>query len=318
MFDESLRLEIARLQNTGAKSGSGSAGDDRPPEIETHVDRLLSLLKNLNAINDRADDAKSRDGGSSNDFDLLVIAALREAECADLFEKSMEADLTALCRELEQKDEALKARETALARLEEASKEQLAELESRIQNQEKQVNNLVMEQQKLTAERDHLLKTLNEAQRTAKQAEAGARQFRERMEEEVAALRLEIEKREEVRDARKPDLHRAEGDQKKDIETLQLRLQDTEAKLASQEKELNEKERAIHAAGVRETELGRLIQRLSSECEKLSAELCEKNLALSRFGDKTRTSLVNGGNAWGKVIRLMRAGRTASDNNKRT
>ena len=88
MFDESLRLEIARLQNTGAKPESASAGDGRPPEIESHVNRLLNLLKKLKSINDRADDANSRAAASSHDFDLLVIAALREAECADLIEKT--------------------------------------------------------------------------------------------------------------------------------------------------------------------------------------------------------------------------------------
>jgi predicted RNase H-like nuclease (RuvC/YqgF family) len=95
-------------------------------------------------------------------------------------------------------------------------------------------------------------------------------------------------------------------------------LQETEAKLATQEKELKEKERTIHAAGVRETELGKLIERLSSECEKLSAELCEKKLMSSRFEDKTRGSFISGGKAWRKVVRLVRANRTSSDNSNRS
>lgn len=317
MLDESLRLEIARLQNTGVKSESDSAGEDRPPETESHVSRLLNLLKKLESINDRADNTNSRDPGSSHDFDLLVIAALREAECADLIEKSMEADLTGLCSELKRRDEALQARELALVKLKEASKAQLGELESRIQNQQNQFKNLQTEQQKLTTERDHLANSLDEAELAAKQAEADAHQLKERMEEEVSALRLQIEKREAFLDTRKPDPYPAEGDQKKDIETLQLRLQDTEAKLASQEKELKEKERTIHAAGIRETELGKLIERLSSECEKLSAELCDKKLITSRFEDKTRGSFING-KAWGKVVRLVRARRNSSDNSNRS
>jgi hypothetical protein len=90
-------------------------------------------------------------------------------------------------------------------------------------------------------------------------------------------------------------------------------LQESEAKLASQERELKEKERAVHAAGVRETELGKLIERLSAECEQLSAELYDKKLMMSQLEDKTRYSLIHGGKAWGKVVRLVRAGRNPSD-----
>jgi chromosome segregation ATPase len=318
MLDESLRSEIARLKNNRANSEFGSAGDERPPETESHFNRLSNLLKKLRSITDRAPDINARYSSLSHDFELLVIAALREAECADLIEKSMETDLTTLCSELKRKDEALQTREMALARLEETTKASRVELETRIQNQENQLKNLETEQQQLTTERDYLVNSLNEAELTAKQAEAEAHQLKERMEEEVSALKLQIAKREEFLDARKADLNRAEGDQKNDIETLQLRLRDTEAKLANQERELKEKESTIHSAGVRETELGKLIERLSSECEKLSAELCEKKLMISRFEDETRCSFINGGKAWGKVVRLVRVGRIPSDDSNRT
>ena len=250
MLDESLRLEIARLENTGAQSASGSAGEDRPAEVESHVNRLLKLLKKLESSNDRSDGKNSQPTGSSQDFDLLVIAALREAECADLIEKSMEADLTGLCDELNRKNDAVQAGEIALAKLKEASNAQLAELESRIQNQENHLRNLEKEQQKLTAERDHLVNNLSAAESAAaKEAEANARQFKQRMQEEVSALRLQLENRDVLVDAGKAGSARAEGDQQKEIETLQLRLQDIEARLAVQEKDLSEKERTIHAAG---------------------------------------------------------------------
>ena len=60
-----------------------------------------------------------------------------------------------------------------------------------------------------------------------------------------------------------------------------------EAKLESQERTVKEKEAGIHAAALREKEIGKLIERLSSECEKLSAELCEKELIISRLEDTT-------------------------------
>ncbi|HEX9143677.1 MAG TPA: hypothetical protein VGA09_05345 [Candidatus Binatia bacterium] len=313
MFDESLRFEIARLQKSGAKSESNSAGDGRPPETETHVNRLLNLLKKLKSINDRADDTHSRASASSHDFDLLVIAALREAECADLIEKTMEADLTSLCNELKRKEEAHQAREIALVRLEEASKSQLAELESRIQNQDDQLRNLQTEQQELTVERNHLVDRLRKAESAAKQAERDARQFKQRIEEEYSALRSQLAERDESPNAANSDGAHAQGDHEKELQTFQLRLQELEAKLASQERELKEKEHAVHAAGVRETELGKLIERLSAECEQLSAELYDKKLMMSQLEDKTRNSLIHGGKAWGKVVRLVRAGCNLSD-----
>ncbi|MGE5303566.1 MAG: hypothetical protein ACM3TN_09580 [Alphaproteobacteria bacterium] len=318
MFDKSLRSEIARLQSPGAKSELGSAGDGRPPEIESHVNRLLNLLKKLKSINEQSEDTNSHEGASARDFDLLVIAALREAECADLIEKTMDADLTGLCNELKRKDEALQARETALVKLEEASTAQLAELENRVQDQETQLRNMKLEEKKLAAERDRLAHDLSEAVLAARHAEADARRLQERMKEELSPLKLQAAKREEFPEANKPDLHRVEGDQKKEIEALQQQLQETEVKLASQEKELAEKERTIHAAGLRETELGKLIERLSAECEKLSAELYEKKILISRFEDKTHASIIPGGKAWEKVARLMRSNREPSGNNNRS
>jgi chromosome segregation ATPase len=308
-MDGSLRFEIARLQDTEAKSEFGSAGDGRPPDIESHFNRLLTLLNKLRSITDRACDINSRDSGRSHDFELLAIAALKEAECADLIEESMETELTSLWGELKQKNDALQAREMAFARLEETSKAKLAELESRIRNHDNEATHQETERQQLTTERDRLLNRLNEAELAAKHAEAKARQFKERLEAEFSAFRLKMEKREEALTAMESDLCRGEGDQKTDIKDLQLRLQDTEAKLASQERDLKEKENGIQTAAVRETEMGRLIERLSSECEKLSAKVCEKGLIISRLEGQTRYSFITGGKAWEKVRRLVQIGR---------
>jgi chromosome segregation ATPase len=197
----------------------------------------------------------------------------------------------------------------AFARLEETSKAKLAELESRIRNHDNEATHQETERQQLTTERDRLLNRLNEAELAAKHAEAKARQFKERLEAEFSAFRLKMEKREEALTAMESDLRRGEGDQKTDIKDLQLRLQDTEAKLASQERDLKEKENGIQTAAVRETEMGRLIERLSSECEKLSAKVCEKGLIISRLEGQTRYSFITGGKAWEKVRRLVQIGR---------
>jgi chromosome segregation ATPase len=300
MFDESLGYELPTLQTSGAKSEPDSAGDDCPAEIDSHLNRLLNLWNRLNSITGRASDDKSRSLGRSEDFELLAIAALREAECADRIEQSMETELTTLCGELKEKDEALQAQERAFVRLAETSKVKLAELENRIQNQENQLGAREIERQQLMSERDHLVHCLNDANLAANRPEAEARFF---------AFSLDIAKREESVAAKESNLHSVEGDHKTEIENLQLRLQDAEAKLESHEKTLKEKEAGIHAAALREKEIGKLIERLSSECEKLSAELCEKELIISRFGDTTRRSFFNGAKAWGKIPRVMQVGR---------
>ncbi len=285
VLDGSPRLKIARLKNAKSDSELASSGDERPPEIESHFDRLSNLLNKLKAITDQAPDINFRYSSLSHDFEILVIAALREAKCADLIETSMETDLTSLCGELKHKDEGLQAREMALARLEETSKAKLAELGSRILNLKTQLWDLERERQQLTSEKDHLVKRLNEAEQSAKQAEAEAHQFKERLEAEFSDRRRFMTEREESLAAREADLCRADADQKADIDNLQLRLQDTETKLASQENVLKEKESEIHAAAVREAELGKLIERLSSECERLGAELSEKQLVVTSRPD---------------------------------
>lgn len=299
MRDESLRFEIETLQTIVSESELGSAGDSHPP-IESHLNRLLSLWNRLKSITDQASDDNSRSLGRSQDFELFALAALKEAECADLIEQSMETDLTSLCEELKQKDEALRARETELVRFEETSKAKLAELENHIQNQNNQLRDWETERQQLTSERDHLMCRLKQAELAGKQSEAEAR---------VCALNLQMAERDDSVAARESDLHSVEGDLKTDIENLQLRLQDAEAKLLSQERTLKEKETSIHAATLREKEIGKLIERLSSECEKLSVELCKKELIISGLEDTTRYHFINGAKVWGKVLRVVQVSR---------
>ncbi|MGB7946247.1 MAG: hypothetical protein WCH75_01065 [Candidatus Binatia bacterium] len=300
MLDESSRFDIATLQTSGAESELASDGDGHPPEVDSHLNRLLRLWNRLKSITDHGYDVNSPSQDRSQDFELLAIAALKEAECADLIEQSMETDLTSLCGELQQKDEALQARETALVRLEETSKAKLAELETHIQILENQLKNWEMERQQLTSERDHLLCRLKEAELAGKRSEAEA---------QVSALNLPVAASDDSVAARESDLHGIAGDPKTDIENLQLRLQDAEAKLLSQKRILEENETGIHAATVREQEIGRLIERLSSECEKLSVELCEKELIISRLENTRRCYFIDGGKLWGKVLRVAQVGR---------
>jgi chromosome segregation ATPase len=265
---------------------AAGASDGQLKRIETHADRLLCLLNEVRSITDRA-----------------CEAALREAECADRIEESKEQELAGLREELKQKDESLQARELALAQFEETSNARLAELESCIEDKALQLNNREIQWQQLLSERDYLVNRLNEAEDAARQTESQAREFTERIEAELTDLRLQLAKREESLAARELALSRYEGDLRSGLQNLQARLQEADAKLASRDRELRHKDELIEAAASRETAVGKLIEQLSSECEKLSAELCEKKLLIAQLENKARYPADIG--KWKKVVRLM-------------
>lgn len=290
MQPESRGFEIRQFEQSGSESAShvpdAATGEGRLREIETHAKRLFTLVNDLRSMTDRACDA-----------------ALREAEYADRIEADMKTELTDLQGELKQKEELLSATELALTTVEQTSRAQAAEFERLIQQKESQLNSREIQWRELTSEKENLVCRLNAAELAAVQAESQARQLAERVETELDSLRLEINQREESLAARELHVSRIEADLKANIHNLQRRLDESEAKLAHQEKENKQKDRVIEAAGRREAEIARLIERLSSECERLSAELCEKTLTIERLGDRTRY-LSNSGKAFKKVLGL--------------
>ena len=203
--------------------------------------------------------------------------------------------------EIKVKEELPRPRDLALAKFQEVSNAKLAELTSRIEDQERQLRNREIQLQHLASERDFLVIRAREL--VADRAQAHAHQGTDSIETKLTELRLQLEKREGSLAAREFVLSRQEADLRTSIQNLHLRLQETEARLASRERELKQKECLIDAAAVRETEMGRFIERLSSECDKLSAELCEQRILITRLQDKTRHS-TNGGKVWKKVLGL--------------
>jgi chromosome segregation ATPase len=297
LFDEIAELQdtvAAELDGNGQPSGATETDKNLPaetngrlpPENQTHTNRLLQLFNELRSFADQACDA-----------------VLREVQCADRIEESMEAEIKSLQERIREKEECLQARDGVLARFAATANAKFAEFESRIQDQESQLKSRESQLQQLVSERDSIAGHLRETELAATQAEARAKQQLERMETEFTDLRLDLEKREESLGERESALARHEGELRTNLQNLQLRLRDAESKLASRERELKQKDNLIDAAAVREMEIGRFIERLSSECEKLSAELCEKRLLIARLQDKTRHS-TNGGKVWKKVLGL--------------
>jgi hypothetical protein len=264
MFDGSKIGKFPTINEVGCESSSdgqssevigcnqtspAEAVDEHQPEVESHANRLLDLL---------------------NEVRSLADAALREAECADRIEAAMETEINGLREQIKEKDQSIVAHDQALAKLEEASKAKLAELQTLIQEHEIQFSNREIQAQQLVSERDYLINRLKEAELVAGEAEARVQQHTERMEAEFTDLKLQLAKREESLAAQELALSRHESDLRGSIQNLQVRLQDTEAKLAGREREIKQKEALIEAAANREARIGRLIERLSSECQKHS------------------------------------------------
>jgi chromosome segregation ATPase len=216
---------------TGCNPGSrAKATEEHQPEVENHANRLLDLLNELRSLAD---------------------AALREAECADRIEEALENEINGLRERIKEKDESIDAHDQALAKLEETSKAELSELQRRIQEHEIQLSNREIQAQQLVSERDYLIDRLKEAELVAGEAEARVQQHTERMEAEFTELRLQLSKREESLAARELALCRHEGELRTSIHNLQLRLQDTEARLAGREREIKQKQALIEAAATR-------------------------------------------------------------------
>ena len=147
MFDEIVKLSdadgVAAQFDGNGQSGEAIGGDknlaadtveELAPQSNTQANHLLQLFNELRSFADQACDA-----------------VLREAQCADHIEKTMAAEIKALQDQIKEKEELLKARDTALAKFEETTNAKLAELESRIQDRESQLKNREIQLQHLAS-----------------------------------------------------------------------------------------------------------------------------------------------------------------------
>lgn len=153
------------------------------------------------------------------------------------------------------------------------------------------------------SENDPLVNRFNVAEAAVEQERSPARRWTE-LEAELSRLRLEIAEREESLAEKEVALNQLAGNFRTKIQTLQFRLQNTEAKLASRETELKEKTGVIEAAAARERAIGKLVVRLSSECEKLTAELYQKSLIIAQLEEKARHPIASV-KVWKKVLGLL-------------
>src|SRR5436853_451117 len=174
-------------------------------------------------------------------------------------EQSNKRDLASL--RLQLKEESLKARSLALREIEEAWKAKVELIQNQLRGREVQLRVRERDLAGLTSKVYGVINRIN-------QSESESQNKAEQLETEITELRHQLKEKDERLATKRP----AQELELRKIKELQDQLQTAERKLQSCEAELEKKENLVRAAAAKEAELGKLITRLSSECEKLSSE----------------------------------------------
>ena len=261
-------------------------------EIEEQASQLLDYISKLSSLSGRACDA-----------------AVRQSEAAQLSEESRLSEVVNLRAELEDNAAKLDDQRRAFESPQNASQEEISEVGNRLQEKDQQLGEKENELKHLRAEITCLLNRLNEADTAVKQTEDGFQQRLEPLNLEIATLKSQLAQRDETIMARNNALKKVELNYRGTIADLEQRLRESETKLQSQETLLKEKDAVIQATASKEAEIGKLIKRLSTECQNLSAELQEKNRLLNEFDGKKAPAANADGAVWRRVIgRLQEEG----------
>src|SRR6266542_3030545 len=122
-----------------------------------------------------------------------------------------------------------------------------------------------------------LISRLDEAEEIAKQAETRIHEQLTPLNREVAELRLQLANRDKTIQTKNNMIKTIELDFRAKIVELEQRLRDSETKLHELQTTIKEKDALIQATAGKEAEIGKLIKRLSTECDRLNTELQEKS-----------------------------------------
>ena len=246
-------------------------------QLQEQANRLLEFIDELRTIADQACDS-----------------AVRHAESAQRTEIQNRAAIESLQQEIKQSNVALSVRTLALQQLEESSKQQIANLENRL-NQ----NGSTIEQKQ--RELDEQRSRMQWVEDRAKQAAHDAQQRADAFQSEIANLKAQIANRDEIIQNKNATIRQIDEDKRKQQEDLQASLRLAQAQLSEKTNELAQREAVFQATAAKEAEIGRLIARLSTECDKLSGELIEKSRRIAQLESQIPTP-GNDANIWRRVI----------------
>ncbi|MGZ8454455.1 MAG: hypothetical protein ACXW6K_20670 [Candidatus Binatia bacterium] len=246
-------------------------------EIETQANQLLDYIGKLSNLADRA-----------------CVTAIRQTETAQRSEETRQTEVATLRNQLEQSTSALQERNLAFTMLDNSSREQMASMEQRLRAAERQLEERETEIASLNRQINELVNRPNTPGYTTEQLE-------QEVAEKTAALKNQLSQRDELVKSKTSMFKKAEADFRANIMELEQRLKDAEGTVQRQETQLKDKEIVLQATAAKEVEIGKLIKRLSLECENLSNELQEKTRLMGQLdGKKPQTQPDK--NVWRRMI----------------
>lgn len=246
-------------------------------EIETQANHLLDYIGKLSNLADRA-----------------CVTAIRQTETAQRSEETRQTEVATLRNQLEQSTSALQERNLAFTVLDNSSREQMASMEQRLRAAERQLEERETEIASLNRQINELANRRNTPGYTTEQLE-------QEVAEKTAALKSQLSQRDELFKSKTNMFRKAEADFRANIIELEQRLKDAEGTVQRQETQLKDKEVVLQATAAKEVEIGKLIKRLSLECENLSNELQEKTRLMGQLdGKKPQTQPDK--NVWRRMI----------------
>jgi hypothetical protein len=284
MFDENALVEISesvtRIEQAEARAAHPAPnkvnGSQPPPdryrEVDSKVNLLFRLIRDLKALANRA-----------------CEAAVRESARATKVEETAAAEVTSLRLQLKEKSEALDARDRAFREQQTLSQEKIDHLEAVVREKEEQIEGCHDRARSLLTEIDNLQARLNEVAGGMRQAEARFREFAEQQQGRIAFLTEELEIKEGLLQVKEEAMQQLVEESRVSIGLLEERLQAVDAVLQVKDAELREQQAALKSNAVNEKILAQLMQDLTVQSQALMAELCEKNDLVA--GLETRSHL---------------------------
>ncbi len=253
-------------------------------EIETQANQLLDYIGKLSNLADRA-----------------CVTAIRQTETAQRSEETRQTEVATLRNQLEQSTSALQERNLAFTMLDNSSREQLASTEQRLRAAERQLEERETEIASLNRQINELANRPNTPGYTTEQLEQEVAEKTAALNQECTALKSQLSQRDELVKSKTNMFRKAEADFRANIIELEQRLKDAEGTVQRQETQLKDKEVVLQATAAKEVEIGKLIKRLSLECENLSNELQEKTRLMGQLdGKKPQTQPDK--NVWRRMI----------------
>ncbi|MGE5217466.1 MAG: hypothetical protein ACM3SP_10745 [Chloroflexota bacterium] len=280
----SNELEQSQEVSSTRSASTGDANGIR--DIEIQASQLFDYIDRLNTFAVRP----------YNHF------AKNETQRPRQLTETYQTELASLSKQLEQSKAALQERNVAYAVLQEKTKTQLAEMEKRLLEKQVQLGHREEELRTLTTDISAFIKRQHHPQESERPGDSQAGRLNsESLTREIETLKSQVTKRDEIIQAKNDALRIVENEFRLKIQELENALRESSNRLEQQEVVLKQKESLIQATAAKEAEVGKLIKRLSTECDNLNKQLQEKNRRFAQIEKENVQSSSNVG-AWRQVV----------------